>query len=149
MGNDGIGMVDRALKARQIAQEDPCSVEVDIDLMSWVYDRDSCIWLSFKGNYSHSSPSEKRVAEIKREQEYEKRLSEISYWSKIRIKVLCRDGYICQLCGSDGSGKLHVHHIIKKDRGGTDHFDNLITVCPKCHKDADGKLYDPEWKGMG
>lgn len=51
-----------------------------------------------------------------------------------REKVLERDGYRCQACGTDH--RLEVHH---KDRSGqTDNpnneMDNLITLCASCHR---------------
>lgn len=49
----------------------------------------------------------------------------------IRQHVLRRDGNTCQICGDDGS---EVDHILNKARGGTDHPDNLQTLCASCHQ---------------
>ncbi|MFC7074260.1 HNH endonuclease [Halovenus rubra] len=43
----------------------------------------------------------------------------------------------CELCGADGSEKgtkLHIHHRIEQQYGGTDHPDNLILLCKDCHE---------------
>jgi len=48
--------------------------------------------------------------------------------------VLDRDNYTCQHCKGKSKDKvLHVHHIIFRSQGGTDHEDNLITLCKTCH----------------
>jgi len=149
-------MAERAMKARQIACKNPKCIDIDDDMLPWVYDDDLSLWLSFDGNYSYSSPAEKR----KKAQEYEKnkelleieskkkaqKIFEIQMaWSMIRNEVLKRDNYICQICGYIGNTKLHVHHILKRKNGGTDHLDNLLTICPKCHASAERKLYNPNW----
>lgn len=52
-------------------------------------------------------------------------------WTACRNLVLERDGYKCRICGSDKG--LEVHHILPRKLGGTDHPENLITLCRKCH----------------
>jgi hypothetical protein len=49
-----------------------------------------------------------------------------------REKVLWRDGYQCQRCGS--SNCLQAHHIRHKAHGGTNTPHNGITLCELCHK---------------
>ena len=55
----------------------------------------------------------------------------------VRQYVLKRDNYTCQCCGAHStktkSVKLHVHHIESRKTGGNAP-NNLITVCPACHK---------------
>ena len=149
-------MAIRATKARLIAAKNPASVEMDERMLPWVWSEDDGCWLSFNGNYSNQSTTERKHRARAREQresdwqvEAENRARERyelnAYWSMVRADVLARDNGACQLCGSVG-GMLHIHHILKRNKGGTDHLDNLITVCPKCHKLADGKGYNPEWK---
>jgi 5-methylcytosine-specific restriction endonuclease McrA len=48
-----------------------------------------------------------------------------------REKVLWRDGYQCQHCGS--SDRLQAHHIHHKAHGGTNTPHNGITLCEPCH----------------
>lgn len=62
-------------------------------------------------------------------------------WNSIRKKVLQRDDYKCQFCGitetlqrEQQKRGLHVHHKIPSSEGGSDNMENLITVCPSCHK---------------
>ncbi len=54
-------------------------------------------------------------------------------WIRLRKKVFERDGYKCQVCGSQKN--LCAHHI--KPRGGYPELayeiDNVITLCKKCH----------------
>lgn len=53
-------------------------------------------------------------------------------YETVKQYVLARDNYTCQICHHKG-GKLNVHHIIYRSKGGTDRSDNLITVCADCH----------------
>ena len=48
---------------------------------------------------------------------------------------------ICQLCDNnapflnkDGEPFLEVHHIKELANGGSDSFDNVIALCPNCHR---------------
>lgn len=75
-------------------------------------------------------------------------------WSKQRNAALERDNYQCQKCGRKGKKKgyywdLHIHHISKiknfvnlqtkeVDYEKANDLSNLITLCPQCHKYADG-----------
>lgn len=47
-------------------------------------------------------------------------------------KVLQRDGYCCQHCGTDRN--LTLHHVIYRRHGGQATTDNLITLCEACHR---------------
>ena len=46
-------------------------------------------------------------------------------------RALMRDGFTCQLCGSQRN--LEAHHIRYRSRGGDDSETNLITLCRDCH----------------
>lgn len=149
-------MCERAVDARKLAFKNPKLIDVDDQMLPWIYDRKNDVWLSFDGNYSKTSPLEKRQRELEKEeklQEYEMiaqqkaidQYAETIYWSKIREEVLIRDDYTCQVCLSKASTRFHIHHILKRKEGGTDHLDNLVTVCPHCHRVADNKLYNPAW----
>ena len=59
-----------------------------------------------------------------------------------RQKVLWRDGYKCQHCGSEEN--LQAHHIIFKSNGGGNSVKNGITLCVECHV----SLHRGEWKLM-
>ena len=53
-----------------------------------------------------------------------------SAWRKIRERILIRDGYTCQWCGSEANT---VDHVIERSQGGSDHEDNLIAACNRCN----------------
>lgn len=68
-------------------------------------------------------------------------------WGEIKRVCFERDLYTCQRCGktrhelsaipktnfSNNLLSLHCHHIIRLVEGGTNHLDNLITLCGECH----------------
>jgi 5-methylcytosine-specific restriction endonuclease McrA len=56
----------------------------------------------------------------------------IEEYDLLRHRVLERDGWRCQQCGS--SKDLHVHHLAKRSKLGDDALDNLITLCVICHQ---------------
>lgn len=75
-------------------------------------------------------------------------------WPQIRERVRARDGYQCQMCGrpeltlSGAGNRQHdVHHKTPfrmfRDQSGhilrerANQLDNLITLCPECHKKAE------------
>ena len=143
-------MFERALWARKEFIENPDGSQYDDNALIWCFNKEDGLWYSLLGNYSHSSPLEKR----KYKEEYEKNIETASqeiyqsvfYQGKIRLEILKRDKYTCQICGKKGDSKLHIHHILKKLESGGDFPDNLITLCPSCHKSADNKLYNPDWE---
>lgn len=53
------------------------------------------------------------------------------YFKFMRTLVLERDGYKCIKCGN--TRHLEIHHLIERNKGGTDDISNLITLCPTCH----------------
>jgi 5-methylcytosine-specific restriction endonuclease McrA len=52
-------------------------------------------------------------------------------YDQLREKVLRRDGWRCQSCGSRSN--LEVHHKEFRGQGGNDSEQNLITLCFVCH----------------
>lgn len=58
----------------------------------------------------------------------------------IRKSVIARDNSKCQVCGDNY--KLHIHHISNPT---SREQDNLIALCPKCHK-QEHKRIDEEVK---
>ena len=150
-------MAERALFARNEFIKNSKNSQIDDDTLIWVFNKTDKLWYSILGNYSSFSPKEKRIKEHERElkyQEYQKSVEQsaqemykqIYYYGKIRKKVLERDNFTCQICFSRATTKLHIHHILKVRNGGKDYPNNLITVCPKCHSEADRKLYNPDWE---
>lgn len=56
-------------------------------------------------------------------------------WRKIRLAVLERDQYLCQVCAENGDIRqaTEVDHIVPREAGGTDDWDNLQSICHTCH----------------
>lgn len=48
-------------------------------------------------------------------------------------KILNRSNVGCSLCGWNES-TCDIHHIIPKSKGGNNELDNLIIICPNCHR---------------
>lgn len=48
-------------------------------------------------------------------------------------KILKRSNIGCSICGWN-EATCDIHHIIPKKNGGADDNDNLIIVCPNCHR---------------
>lgn len=64
------------------------------------------------------------------------RLDQDSY-ERLRIQVLRRDNWRCQLCGV--MSNLEVHHQRFRSHGGVDSQHNLITLCRECHRETHAK----------
>ena len=58
------------------------------------------------------------------------RLDPESY-EALRRRVLRRDGWRCQSCGT--MANLEVHHKEFRSHSGDDSEQNLITLCSACH----------------
>ena len=63
-------------------------------------------------------------------------------WKIMRNQARARDGYICQVCGIKEKEKEHdVHHKtpfrIYKSFEQANVLENLITLCPTCHRKAE------------
>lgn len=59
-------------------------------------------------------------------------------YSRIMKRVLERDGWRCQKCGS--LENLQVHHRTKRSQQGDDALANLVTLCAYCHMAEHGQL---------
>lgn len=53
-------------------------------------------------------------------------------WKNRRLKILKRDGFKCQNCGSPI--QLEVHHLRYPSVYGEEPDDDLITLCDNCHR---------------
>lgn len=97
-------------------------------------------------------------------------MNRIDYYHKNRRNLLLRiqeengrdsEEVSCRECSKSGyePDKFHIHHINKEDGyesgiGGLQHYRNcrddfeagieLEILCPKCHKNKDGSLFEPE-----
>lgn len=56
-------------------------------------------------------------------------------WEDLRKIVLDRDGHRCKVC-NERPKERHVHHIIPISNYGSNHLNNLITLCYSCHNKA-------------
>jgi 5-methylcytosine-specific restriction protein A len=55
-------------------------------------------------------------------------------WPAIRLFVLERDGYRCQIRGPHCEGTAsHADHIVAVAHGGSAHPSNLRAACPTCN----------------
>ena len=51
-----------------------------------------------------------------------------------RKEIFIRDGYKCQYCGIEAElSQLTIDHVIPKQKGGIDTWDNLVTACSQCN----------------
>lgn len=68
-------------------------------------------------------------------------------WQKLRLHVLDRDQWTCQVCGSKEE-TLHVHHGHYKSKADPWEYDpdTLHTVCERCHWDADDLRVDLQYE---
>lgn len=53
-------------------------------------------------------------------------------YGQLKNRVLNRDGWKCQCCGSRKD--LHVHHLVRRSQLGPDALENLMTLCSGCHR---------------
>ncbi len=57
-------------------------------------------------------------------------------YATVRRRVLERDSWRCQECGS--MENLQVHHMKRRSQLGGDVMHNLITLCATCHAKCHG-----------
>ncbi len=63
-------------------------------------------------------------------------------WDELRLSILDRDGWVCQLCGKELVGSdAHADHIVPKRPpfNGTDDPANLRAACADCNKRRNGE----------
>jgi len=63
------------------------------------------------------------------------------YWKKVRLLVLERDKYRCQICITKyapykyDKKDLEIHHkTYKNHKNELNHLDDLVTLCKWCHE---------------
>ena len=56
-----------------------------------------------------------------------------------RKNILKRDAHICQYCKSK-TNSMTVDHVIPKDKGGIDSWENLVAACIPCNTKKGNKL---------
>jgi 5-methylcytosine-specific restriction endonuclease McrA len=85
--------------------------------------------------------------EIDKMQNRERKTRSSSYSKKQRNQYLMelykkKRGYKCQFCGkqilrANGNYYVEACHIIPVEDGGTDNENNIVILCPNCHKEFD------------
>ena len=58
-----------------------------------------------------------------------------------RINILKRDNFTCQYCFKK-SNSMTIDHIIPKNKGGKDRWDNLVAACSKCNTKKGNNLLE-------
>lgn len=58
--------------------------------------------------------------------------------AKVRAAVYERDGHACVLCGDTRA--IHIHHVIPRSHGGSNEEENLVCLCPYCHRIIHGEV---------
>jgi hypothetical protein len=53
---------------------------------------------------------------------------------RVRREVLARDRHRCRAPGCGRTRFLEVHHVVPRERGGTNAAANLVTLCAACHR---------------
>ena len=52
--------------------------------------------------------------------------------SRLRERILKRDGYKCRYCGNTNE-PFHIDHVYPHSKGGETSYNNLVTACKKCN----------------
>jgi len=55
-----------------------------------------------------------------------------------RFNVFLRDGFSCVYCGSGSD--LTFDHLIPRSKGGTTHWQNIVTACSSCNLRKGGRM---------
>lgn len=66
-------------------------------------------------------------------------------WRAIRRELKDRREVKCKMCGRESSRNdrdLQVHHIVPLTAGGSNHFDNLMLLCHRCHRRVESYTTD-------
>lgn len=64
--------------------------------------------------------------------EADKKFMRTSEWKRIRKKILERDNYTCQYCGTQRKDHMQINHIDGNPKNHSE--DNLEVICSSCHK---------------
>jgi len=60
----------------------------------------------------------------------------MGFSKKIKENILVASARHCCICHRYKGIKIEVHHIIPKEQGGNDSFENAIALCYDCHSDV-------------
>ncbi len=66
--------------------------------------------------------------------------------SRLRQRVIDRDGLRCVYCGIDLLKKgIHLDHVIPESKGGNLNINNLQPICARCNLSMTNKFTITEW----
>ncbi|NEO02660.1 MAG: HNH endonuclease [Moorea sp. SIO3I7] len=84
-------------------------------------------------NYSPDNPDLQEYWR-KRKERQSKKTAE-GRLPKGKNKIALRQNYVCPYCGQQlgDYNKVHLHHIVPKEHGGQDKYNNLVYVHEDCH----------------
>jgi hypothetical protein len=63
--------------------------------------------------------------------------------AELSALMKAKANYTCQVCGSksfegkDGRDYVETHHVVPREKKGADSPNNIVVVCPTCHKKFD------------
>ena len=64
-----------------------------------------------------------------------------------RKNILKRDNYTCQYCNTHSHQRMTIDHIVPRNKGGRDTWENLVTACMGCNtKKGNHLLHEIEMK---
>jgi len=64
-------------------------------------------------------------------------------WDKIRMIIYKRDNFTCQFCGitmKETKKAHHIHHLNPFVDSKDNSLENLLTLCPSCHRKEEARL---------
>lgn len=109
----------------------------------WPNQRFCCLTCANRYNAKTKRPLENHSAIVGRATKTNREIKSIyDVSSRTKSKILNRIGLGCCRCGWKES-ICDLHHIIPRKQGGTDSHDNLVLVCPNCHRMLENGLIDP------
>lgn len=140
-------MIDNHFKGNDIQQDNIKKIVTDVDYSEtkvnipvdeWKKEQDKRKVKSFDENNFIELAKKYKEKNIK-----EKTTTVKQYSRSILVGEFARRmaNGICQLCGEnapflnkEGEPFLEVHHIKELANSGSDSFDNVIALCPNCHR---------------
>lgn len=61
-----------------------------------------------------------------------KRLAYLQELERMLPELWERSYGMCEVCGDEPA--VHAHHKLRRSQGGGNSLDNLLAVCPSCHR---------------
>jgi hypothetical protein len=90
-------------------------------------------------DYACSMPRGSGIGIVEQYERFQNHTQPRYFWWSISYGIARRDGHKCVDCGEKTSSP-EIHHIKPRSRGGLDNPDNLVTLCPRCHRKYTSQL---------